>query len=229
MVLQRGLRFTGIVDVVSDYSIWFQFLEVLLYRSGGGFCSFWRDFWVEGERLSDNFPRIEAAAARVSGGRVFDFLSIDRSGWCIPLRFDLRGGARLEFQRLLARLERLPDTHLTEGPDAVVWLDGRDQLFSVSSFRRLLYEDRSTEMPSFPVSTIWVLQAATKVAKKVIIHGVLWHLWLERNERTFKDSRRSVQQVFVRIWLAIARWMYAFGRFDEAKQREWIGAVFDNG
>ncbi|CAN1346088.1 hypothetical protein LINPERPRIM_LOCUS40627, partial [Linum perenne] len=171
------------------------------------------------------------------------------SGWCIPLRFDLRGGARLEFQRLLARLERLPDTHLTEGPDAVVWLDRRDQLFSdgrdsrspVSTmpFRLAgLVENQFNSFHTRPlpstVRDLWLMWKDMncvfrfEVAKKVIIHGVLWHLWLERNERTFKDSRRSVQQVFVRIWLAIARWMYAFGRFDEAKQREWIGAVFDN-
>ncbi|CAN1219603.1 hypothetical protein LINPERPRIM_LOCUS1656 [Linum perenne] len=87
---------------------------------GGGFCSFWKDYWVEGERLSDHFPRVEAAIARSAGSRVCDFFSCDRAGWVIPLRFELRDGARTELQRLLTRLAALPPAHFSEGPDYVV-------------------------------------------------------------------------------------------------------------
>ncbi|CAN1279152.1 hypothetical protein LINPERPRIM_LOCUS16904, partial [Linum perenne] len=73
----------------------------------------------------------------------------------------------------------------------------------------------------------WALDFS--VAKKVLLHSFFWHIWLERNDRIFKDACRSVQQVFIRIWMAIARWLHSFGRFDDSKRREWVRLCFDNG
>ncbi|CAN1805213.1 Putative ribonuclease H protein At1g65750 [Linum perenne] len=284
---------------------------------GGGYSAFWSDFWVLGERLSDRYPRILAADAKPPGSRIFDYLSADRCRWCIPLRFTLRGGANLEFQSLLAHLDALPDSLITEGPDAIIWPDGKDQLFTVSSFRNLLLADRFPGSCSFPAKEIWSRLAPTKVqffcwlvyrnriatidnlqrrglalpnrcalcemeaesvnhlfihcsfssqvwsklsstlsihgplpssfgdflrmwkdvncslafstAKKVLFHSFIWHLWLERNDRTFREIQSSSHQVFVRLWLAIARWLHAFGNFDDNKRRDWVRLCFDNG
>ncbi|CAN1151748.1 Transposon TX1 uncharacterized 149 kDa protein [Linum perenne] len=288
-----------------------------LIDPGGGFCSFWSDYWGSGIRLADSYPRIKAADARFPGGRVFDYLSFDRSRWDIPLRFNLRGGARREFLALLAQLAALPQPVLTEGPDAIVWPAGTNQLFSVGSYRKLLYAERFTGCPEFPAKLIWPRCAPPKVqffcwlvfknsiattdnlqrrgfifpnrcvlcgraaesvdhifihcafttqvwsklsstlsihgplpssfkdlllmwkymncaphfavVREVLIHSVIWNIWLERNDRIFRDSIRSTQQVFIRIWLAIARWLHAFGRFSDSKQEEWIRLCLDNG
>ncbi|CAN1250809.1 hypothetical protein LINPERPRIM_LOCUS7532, partial [Linum perenne] len=88
------------VSDVSSGSMWTRIIQFgssfwryAFINPGGGFCSFWKDFWVEGERLADHFQRVEAAVARTAGSRECDFLSFDRSEWIIPLRFELRGGA----------------------------------------------------------------------------------------------------------------------------------------
>ncbi|CAN1761072.1 hypothetical protein LINPERHAP1_LOCUS7778 [Linum perenne] len=67
------------------------------------------------------------------------------------------------------------------------------------------------------------------IVRDVLIHSVIWNIWLERNDRIFRDSIRTTQQVFIRIWLAIARWLHAFGKFSDSKQKEWIRFCFDNG
>ncbi|CAN1262893.1 Putative ribonuclease H protein At1g65750 [Linum perenne] len=286
----------------SSLSVWIRisqfgssFWRFAYIDPGGGYCSFWSDHWVLGERLSDHYPRIVAADAKSTGGCIFYYLSVDRSCWSIPLRFSLRGGANLELQSLLARLDALPASLFTEGPDAIIWPDGKDQRFSVSSFRRFLVADRFPGDNSFPSKWIWSSPAPPKVqffcwlvfrnriatidnlqrrgfaipnrcvlckmesesvnhifihcrfssqvwsklsstlsmlgplpssfgdlvlmwkdmncalgfsaAKKVLLHSFIWHLWLERNDRIFRDVERSTSQVFIRLWLAIAKRM----------------------
>ncbi|CAN1250810.1 hypothetical protein LINPERPRIM_LOCUS7533 [Linum perenne] len=66
-------------------------------------------------------------------------------------------------------------------------------------------------------------------ARKVILHGFFWHLWVERNERLFQNSKHSAQQVFMRFWVAIVNWLHAFGQFDDSKQREWVRLSYENG
>ncbi|CAN1778943.1 Putative ribonuclease H protein At1g65750 [Linum perenne] len=284
---------------------------------GGGFCSFWNDFWVLGVRLSNLYPRILAADANPSGGFVFDYRVVGRNSWIIPMRFNLRGGANLELQRLMTHLDSLPPSLLSEGPASICWFDGKEQCFSVSSFRRLLQAEcfPSTDFP--PANLVWPTHAPSKVqffcwltlrnriattdnlqrrgfalpnrcalcekdsesvdhifvhcpfasqvwfrlsstlsihgplpssfkglflmwkdmncvsrfsdARNILLHGFIWHLWLERNDRIFRDSHHSVQQTFIRIWLAIARWMHAFGKFGDDKQKDWIRLCLDNG
>ncbi|CAN1266288.1 LINE-1 retrotransposable element ORF2 protein [Linum perenne] len=310
-------RSTGISAWIRIAQSGSNFWRFAFIDPGGGFCSFWRDHWVLGESLSNLYPRIMAADANSSGSRVFDYRTFDRSRWFMPMRFDLRGGALLELQRLQTQLDSLPPLLITEGPDFIVWPGGKEQRFSVSSFRQLLHAERFTGLASFPSESIWLSFVPTKVqffcwltyrnriattdnlqrrglalpnrcslcekdaesvdhifihchfasqvwyrlsstlslngplpssfkglllmwkdmncvsrfseARKILLHGYIWYIWLERNERIFRDSHRSVQQVFIRIWLAIARWMHAFGKFGDDRQKEWVRLCFDNG
>ncbi|CAN1744322.1 Putative ribonuclease H protein At1g65750 [Linum perenne] len=62
----------------SSFSVWMRisqfsssFWRFALINPGGGFCSFWSDYWVRGERLSDLYPRIWAADSYILGWTYF--------------------------------------------------------------------------------------------------------------------------------------------------------------
>ncbi|CAN1243527.1 hypothetical protein LINPERPRIM_LOCUS5717 [Linum perenne] len=71
--------------------------------------------------------------------------------------------------------------------------------------------------PSFPESS------------RVVIHGVVWYIWLERNERVFKDVRRSEFQVSQRVLCNIGRWLGAARVFSEPRLSRWYEFIFDPG
>ncbi|CAN1280709.1 Putative ribonuclease H protein At1g65750 [Linum perenne] len=154
----------------ANLSVWilisqlgFIFWRFAYIDPGGGLCSFWNDFWVLGERLSNLYPRVIAADANPSGGHVFVYRNVDRNSWNIPLRFNLRGGANLELQRLLTHLDSLPPSLIFEGPASMVWSEGKEQCFSISSFRRLLQAERFPGSDFFPANYVWPNHAPTKV------------------------------------------------------------------
>ncbi|CAN1315485.1 Putative ribonuclease H protein At1g65750 [Linum perenne] len=154
----------------SSFSVWMRIAQLssIVWRfayidPGGGFCSFWSDYWAMVVRLSDHFPRIKAADARFPGGYVFNYLSSNRSSWDIPLRFNLRGGASLEFQLLLSHLDALLTSLISEGPDSVAWPAEKNQIFTVRSFRRLMYVDRFPGASLFPSVVVWSRCAPAKV------------------------------------------------------------------
>ncbi|CAN1782833.1 hypothetical protein LINPERHAP1_LOCUS16042 [Linum perenne] len=66
-------------------------------------------------------------------------------------------------------------------------------------------------------------------ASKVVIHGVFWYIWLERNARVFNDVRFSVTQVVARILFNIGRWLRATGLFSAADLSNWVLFIFDPG
>ncbi|CAN0926087.1 hypothetical protein LINGRAHAP2_LOCUS35132 [Linum grandiflorum] len=64
---------------------------------------------------------------------------------------------------------------------------------------------------------------------KVLMHATFWYLWMERNDRIFRDKSRTVKQIFVRIMIAVGRWLFANGVFSAAKLLRWNNLIFDPG
>ncbi|CAN1229732.1 hypothetical protein LINPERPRIM_LOCUS3181 [Linum perenne] len=56
----------------------------------------------------------------------------------------------------------------------------------------------------------------------VLLHACSWFLWLERNDRIFKDREKSEDQVVYKIFYAIGTWLRAFDRISESELRRWF-------
>ncbi|CAN1304053.1 hypothetical protein LINPERPRIM_LOCUS26067 [Linum perenne] len=67
------------------------------------------------------------------------------------------------------------------------------------------------------------------ISKKVILHAVLWYIWLERNNRIFRDVDCSPTSTTIKLWLAVGDWLRADGSFSPSDMRAWQRMVFDNG
>ncbi|CAN0912432.1 hypothetical protein LINGRAHAP2_LOCUS27364 [Linum grandiflorum] len=140
-----------------------QFCQYGYIDPRGGRFSFWFDHWVRGVRLCDAYPRI-AGAAQFLGCEVSDVCSfVDRCRWHIPLTTSLRGGALMELNHLLARLDDLPTNFISAGPAYLVWPLEKSAVFSVRSMRRCLMEDKFPGYLDFPFDTIWSSVVPTKV------------------------------------------------------------------
>ncbi|CAN1767647.1 Putative ribonuclease H protein At1g65750 [Linum perenne] len=140
---------------------------------GGGWVSFWFDFWVRGVELCEAFPRI-AAIARSLDSFVCECVVLDdRLHWDIPLRGTLRGGAERERIALLERLESLPPSLISEGPATLVWPLEKNGVFPVRSLARELIGRKFRGMEAFPAEMVWVRHAPTKVGGFVwqVAHG----------------------------------------------------------
>ncbi|CAN1350240.1 hypothetical protein LINPERPRIM_LOCUS42089 [Linum perenne] len=82
----------------------------------GGRVGFWDDYWVRGVRVRGLFHRVAAAAA-THNLLLFDFApACFRADWVLPLRVDLRGGAREEFRSFLLFLRQLSHESILKGP-----------------------------------------------------------------------------------------------------------------
>ncbi|CAN1815013.1 hypothetical protein LINPERHAP1_LOCUS27291 [Linum perenne] len=147
--------------IVSESSWFWEFGYV---DPGGGWVSFWFDFWVPGVCLSEEFPRV-AAAAQLPGAKVCDyFCSVqDRYQWQIPMSTVLRGGAEQERRRLMQLLESRPLPVLVEGPSALVWPLEASGRFSVKSLARNLINRGFEGCCSFPADMVWTRHIPTKV------------------------------------------------------------------
>ncbi|CAN0926381.1 LINE-1 reverse transcriptase homolog [Linum grandiflorum] len=146
--------------VVTNSSIFWKYGFV---DPGGGMCAFWFDYWVQGVRLCDAYPRIVAAAQSLDTN-ISDLCSFnDRWIWNIPLSTTLRGGALTEWQHLLNRLASMPADFLTAGPDSIVWPLEISSVFSVKSLRLALTSEKFPGEIRFPHSTIWNKGAPSKV------------------------------------------------------------------
>ncbi|CAN0887205.1 hypothetical protein LINGRAHAP2_LOCUS15562 [Linum grandiflorum] len=66
-------------------------------------------------------------------------------------------------------------------------------------------------------------------AMKVIMHATMWSLWLERNERIFKDKENSPRQVFCKVVVNAGNLLGAAGLFSMDKQIVWNRFVVDPG
>ncbi|CAN1255260.1 hypothetical protein LINPERPRIM_LOCUS8923 [Linum perenne] len=65
------------------------------------------------------------------------------------------------------------------------------------------------------------------VASKIILHGFLWFIWLERNARIFTDTRKCEKHVAARAFWNFGRWLHAAGSFSSAELESWYAFIFD--
>ncbi|CAN0839651.1 Putative ribonuclease H protein At1g65750 [Linum grandiflorum] len=165
----------------------FLFLGLRLYRSWGGLCAFWFDYWIRGVSLSVAYPRI-AAAAQVLGSNVFDLCSFDgRWSWSIPLTTTLRGGALLEFEHLMRRLDSLPVDFLTAGPTSIIWPLETSSVFSVRSMRAALACEKFPGVIDFPAEVVWSKCVPTKV------QAFVWMVYYKKVATVDNLQRRGMQ------------------------------------
>ncbi|CAN1792638.1 Putative ribonuclease H protein At1g65750 [Linum perenne] len=67
------------------------------------------------------------------------------------------------------------------------------------------------------------------VAPRVLLHGVFWFIWLERNARIFNDVRLSDKRVADQILCNIGRWLRVAGLFSTMDLSRWFAFLFDPG
>ncbi|CAN1285963.1 hypothetical protein LINPERPRIM_LOCUS19166, partial [Linum perenne] len=68
-----------------------------------------------------------------------------------------------------------------------------------------------------------------QLAKKAIIHAVLWFIWIERNNRIFRDVTCSSTSTTIKLWFAVGDWLLAEGSFLSTDLIAWRRLVFGNG
>ncbi|CAN1853749.1 hypothetical protein LINPERHAP1_LOCUS41131 [Linum perenne] len=64
-------------------------------------------------------------------------------------------------------------------------------------------------------------------AARVIIHGIFWYIWLERNQRIFRECKKSDRQTVVRVLWNVGRWLAADNLFSAEKVVQWNSFIFD--
>ncbi|CAN1229638.1 Putative ribonuclease H protein At1g65750, partial [Linum perenne] len=62
-----------------------------------------------------------------------------------------------------------------------------------------------------------------------LLHATFWFLWLERNNRIFKDKAMHYNQVSIKILVNIGNWLSAGNMFSQAELIRWSKFVFDPG
>ncbi|CAN1254586.1 LINE-1 reverse transcriptase homolog [Linum perenne] len=60
--------------------------------------------------------------------------------------------------------------------------------------------------------------------EEVAIHAIFWFLWLERNDRIFRDIKRSPRQVLWKAILAMGRWLRAAGSILVDELHTWLSS-----
>ncbi|CAN1831724.1 Putative ribonuclease H protein At1g65750 [Linum perenne] len=278
---------------------------------GGGWVSFWFDFWVRGVRLCEAFPRI-AASAQSLDSFVFQHVSgVDRLLWSVPIMGSLRGGAERERLELFELLNGLPTSLISSGPASMVWPLESSGVFTVRSLVRELVGRKFPGVSSFPYQVVWMRHVPTKVAGfvwqvahgkvstidnlvqrglmipnrcvlcgvdaesivhlfrecsfacqvwsffssrlslfgpfprsikdwlwawkglncglvfepciKRLIHGVLWGIWGERNNRIFRDVESNPWTVALQIGVLVGQWCVVGGLVDGNRLGDWLG------
>ncbi|CAN1767846.1 hypothetical protein LINPERHAP1_LOCUS10424 [Linum perenne] len=56
---------------------------------------------------------------------------------------------------------------------------------------------------------------------KVLLHGILWAIWGERNNKIFRDEEANVDVVRAKIIVLVSRWCVSGGAVSEDRAREW--------
>ncbi|CAN0825732.1 hypothetical protein LINGRAHAP2_LOCUS482 [Linum grandiflorum] len=146
--------------IVQDSSLFWNFGFV---DPGGGWVSFWHDFWVPGVRLFSAFPRIAASAQSLDLLLLTCVGNDGRIRYEFPLRFQLRGGALAEWHDFLTFLHNRPVPTISMGPARVVWPLHTTFSFTVASFMAILRRRWFTGMRDFPHRCIWMIEVPTKV------------------------------------------------------------------
>ncbi|CAN0922513.1 Putative ribonuclease H protein At1g65750 [Linum grandiflorum] len=112
-----------------------------------------------------------------------------RRSWNIPLITTLRGGALVEWNHLLARLDALPMDLISEGPAFVSWSLESSGRFSVRSLRSKCTRDKFPGVVGFPHYTIWIPSVPTKV------QCFVWLVYYKRIATVDNLQRRGLQMV----------------------------------
>ncbi|CAN1338924.1 Putative ribonuclease H protein At1g65750 [Linum perenne] len=63
----------------------------------------------------------------------------------------------------------------------------------------------------------------------ILLHSILWYIWLERNERVFNDKSRNAAQVTFSILCNLGRWLGTAKVFSAASLTHWNFFIFDPG
>ncbi|CAN0921772.1 hypothetical protein LINGRAHAP2_LOCUS32762, partial [Linum grandiflorum] len=241
----------------------------------------------------------------------------DSRSWSIPLRFVLRGGAREEWNRLVAHLASIPADFISAGPAYIVWPLETSGVFSVSSLRNVSSTQRFPGNSYFPHEVVWYHCVPSKiqcfiwmvfhkkiatienlqrrgfhlagrcvlcynhgetidhiflhcaftrdiwrrfssvlsihgpvtanvdgfitawkgmnfisrfnVVMRVMMHATLWSVWLERNNRIFRDESRTTNQIFHKIMRLVGSWLHSWGLFSDMLLSDWHRVVLDTG
>ncbi|CAL1392585.1 unnamed protein product [Linum trigynum] len=57
---------------------------------------------------------------------------------------------------------------------------------------------------------------------KLLPHAVCWYIWLERNNRIFRDVESSPKEIGHKIVLIVGRWLRAFSRISDRRFHQWM-------
>ncbi|CAN0838488.1 Putative ribonuclease H protein At1g65750 [Linum grandiflorum] len=66
-------------------------------------------------------------------------------------------------------------------------------------------------------------------AIKSLLHATFWCIWIERNDRIFRDKSKNVDQIVAKILICVGRWLAATGVFSIEKHNHWTRYIFDPG
>ncbi|CAN1756932.1 Putative ribonuclease H protein At1g65750 [Linum perenne] len=202
-------------------------------------CDFWSDFWVRGVRLDTKFPRIAAAALSLDAS-ISDLVSFsDRLSWNIPLRYQLRGGALLEWYNFLIFISSTRRDLFTAGPAYIYWPIHPGGSFTVSSLRHALVAENFNGCIAFPSKLIWQSVAPTKVACfawKVFDSKITTVDNLQRKGFSFVNkcvlcnaNLESVKHIFLdcafstKVWALLSSRLSIFGPFHSSIASFMVG------
>ncbi|CAN0887943.1 Putative ribonuclease H protein At1g65750 [Linum grandiflorum] len=62
--------------------------------------------------------------------------------------------------------------------------------------------------------------------RKVVHHAIMWNLWIERNNRIFRDKSCSVKQLVWKIAFNTSRWLQAHKLASVNECSEWLNMIF---
>ncbi|CAL1358947.1 unnamed protein product [Linum trigynum] len=55
----------------------------------------------------------------------------------------------------------------------------------------------------------------------LFLHGFVWEVWKERNERSFKDTSKAWQVIFHKIGRTLLHWIAAAGQINDQNAKDW--------
>ncbi|CAN1157515.1 hypothetical protein LINPERPRIM_LOCUS27449 [Linum perenne] len=75
----------------------------------------------------------------------------------------------------------------------------------------------------------WKAMNCTPIFEKavgVVLNGIIWYIWLERNKRIFNDEWNSDRKIASKILWNVGRWLAAGNLFSGEKLCHWNSFIF---
>ncbi|CAN0871761.1 LINE-1 retrotransposable element ORF2 protein [Linum grandiflorum] len=209
---------------------------------GGGWVSFWHDFWVRGVRLSAVFPRV-AASLLPEGPFLNDYVDVDgiedfpcSEIWNKMVPTKIQGFLWLVFHGSILTLDNLQRRGMLVANWCVLCRKQSESithLFLDCPFALGIWHHFSSALSFFgPLSSDmpgvvrgWKgmnCSASAAKAKEVWLHAFVWFVWAERNGRIFRDVDGSPATVCYKIAYAVGEWMRAADFFSNSQLRDWL-------